>query len=110
MAIAVLGPEEIGQARLQDIPGWFYLLREFDMLYRQGSSGGSRLIRAHRKRVRDRLSHVIDANPLIRLREPQEKPVTAHLPRALDLGERGAVAGMARALSRVAPQLTWEYG
>ncbi|WP_172331161.1 dimethylsulfonioproprionate lyase family protein [Mangrovicoccus sp. HB161399] len=95
---------------LQDCPGWFYLLREYDMLYRHGSSGGSRLIRSHRKRVRDRLSHVIDANPAILPRAPQEKPVTAHLPRALDLGERGAVAGMARALSRVAPLLTWEYG
>ncbi len=96
--------------RLQDCPDWLYLLREFDSLYRHGSSGGSRLIRAHRKRVRDTLSHVIETNPEIALRAPETKPVTAHLPRALDLGERGVMAGMSRALSRVIQHLTWEYG
>jgi len=96
--------------RLQDCPGWFYLLREFDTLYRHGSAGGSRLIRAHRKRVRDALSSIIDANPELSLRPAETKPVTAHLCRALDLGERGAVQGVTRALSRVTDQLTWEYG
>lgn len=96
--------------RLFDAPDWLYLLRDFDALYRHGSAGGSRLIRAHRKRVRDALSHLIDANPQISARPPEARPVTAHLPRALDLGERGAVDAMARSLGRVAPSLTWEYG
>ncbi|WP_353473573.1 dimethylsulfonioproprionate lyase family protein [Salipiger sp. H15] len=96
--------------RLQDCPNWLYLLREFDALYRHGSAGGSKLIRAHRKRVRESLAAIIDADPEVVARPPEAKPVTAHLPRALDLGERGAVSGMARALSRVAEQLTWEYG
>ena len=104
-------PDFVPEAqRLQDMPAWLYLLREFDALYRHGSAGGSRLIRAHRKRVRDALSLLIDTNPALAQRAPTEKPVTAHLPRALDLGERGAMTGMARALSRVAPLLTWEYG
>ena len=96
--------------RLTDRPDWLYLLREFDTLYRHGSSGGSRLIRGHRKRVRDMLSKVIDAGPELRMRAPEEKPVVAHLGRALDRGERGAVAGLAMALGRVAGALTWEYG
>lgn len=96
--------------RLADCPDWLYLLREFDTLYRHGSAGGSRLIRTHRKRVRDALSQIIDTNPELDLRPPQAKPVTAHLPRAIDLGERGSMRGMARALSRIAPLLTWEYG
>jgi len=96
--------------RLSDVPGWLYLLREFDTLYRHGSAGGSKLIRGHRKRVRDTLSRVIDGNPVIHQRDPQNKPVTAHLPRALDLGERGALDGMSRALGHVAGALTWEYG
>ncbi|MER5173044.1 dimethylsulfonioproprionate lyase family protein [Thioclava sp. CPCC 100088] len=96
--------------RLQECPSWYYLLREFDTLYRHGSAGGSRLIRAHRKRVRDGLSLIIDANPELSLRPAEAKPVTAHLYRALDLGERGAVQGVTRALSRVKDQLTWEYG
>lgn len=87
-----------------------YLLREFDTLYRHGSAGGSKLIRAHRKRVRDMLSRTVDTNPQITPRAAEIKPVTAHLARALDLGEKGVVSGMARALSRVAPALTWEYG
>ena len=48
------------QARLLGSPNWLYLLREFDALYRHGSAGGSRLIRAHRKRVRDTLSAAMD--------------------------------------------------
>lgn len=96
--------------RLHDCPNWLYLLREFDTLYRNGSAGGSRLIRAHRKRVRDTLAAIIDANSEISARPAATKPVTAHLGRALDLGERGPMFGMSRALSRVQDQLTWEYG
>ena len=96
--------------RLTDRPDWLYLLREFDTLYRHGSSGGSKLIRSHRKRVRDALSRLMEANPEVHPRMAELKPVAAHLPRALDRGDRGAVAGMARALSRVAEELTWEWG
>lgn len=95
---------------LQDAPNWLYLLREFESVYRYGSAGGSKSIRSHRKRVRDTLSAVIDANPVLELRAPAQKPVTAHLPRALDLGERQALQGMSRALERVSQLLTWEYG
>ena len=96
--------------RLMDSPDWLYLLREFDALYRQGSDGGSAAIRSHRKRVRDALSATITANPPIETRAPCARPVTAHLPRALDLGERAAMQGMARALREVRGALTWEYG
>jgi dimethylpropiothetin dethiomethylase len=95
---------------LSDCPNWLYLLREFDSLYRYGSAGGSRLIRSHRRRVRDALSSIIDSNPTVVPRQAATKPVTAHLGRAFDLGEKGAVQGMARALSRIADYLTWEYG
>jgi dimethylpropiothetin dethiomethylase len=98
------------QFRLLDRPDWFYLLREFDTIYRQGSAGGSPLIRAHRKRVRDTLSSIVDGNPEIAARDPAFRPVAAHLPRALYLGEQGPLRGMARALSQVAADLTWEYG
>ena len=87
-----------------------YLLREFEALYRAGSAGGSPMIRAHRKRVRDSLSAVIAANPGIADRECTVKPVVAHFARALDLGERAAMQGMARALREVRHQLSWEYG
>jgi len=95
---------------LTDSPDWMYLLREFDALYRFGSAGGSRPIRSHRKRVRDRLSAAIAGNTEIVLRSPESKPVTAYFPRALDLGERGAMQGMARALREVRNSLSWEYG
>lgn len=98
------------QLRLTDCPNWLYLLREFDALYRYGSDGGSPSIRSHRKRVRDRLSATMTKNTNILTRDHDVKPVTAHLPRALDLGERGAMQGMARALREVKDSLTWEYG
>lgn len=96
--------------RLSDRPNWLYLLREFDTLYRHGSAGGSKLIRGHRKRVRDTLSLLIDNNPEVAAREPILKPVTGHLQRALDLGERGIMHDMARSLSRISHLLTWEWG
>lgn len=95
---------------LSDDPDWIYLLREFETLYRHGSAGGSKAIRSHRKKVRDALSAVIAIAPPVRSREPLRKPVTAHLNRALDLGERGPMHSMARALRWVAGRLTWEYG
>ncbi|MGJ8533831.1 MAG: dimethylsulfonioproprionate lyase family protein [Alphaproteobacteria bacterium] len=97
-------------SRLQDHPDWVYLLQEFDAIYRMGSSGGSTIIRSHRKRVRDRLSNEVKSNPLIINKPPVNLPVTAHLPRALDLGERGVMQGMTRALRRVLGDLVWEYG
>jgi dimethylpropiothetin dethiomethylase len=96
--------------RLHDAPNWVYLLREFEVLYRYGSAGGSTAIRAHRKRVRDRLSKVFTQNPELIARARAAKPVTAHFARALDLGERGAMQGMARALREVRDDLTWEWG
>ncbi|MDQ2095746.1 dimethylsulfonioproprionate lyase family protein [Rhodalgimonas zhirmunskyi] len=96
--------------KLSDSPSWYYLLREFDTLYRHGSDGGSTAIRSHRKRVRDTLSQILDSNPVMHERTPAVKPVTAHLPRALDNGKRGALAGMSAALERISDRLTWEYG
>ena len=96
--------------RLGDHPNWKYLLQEVDTLYRLGSSGGSPTIRSHRKRVRDRLSKAVKSNPVVLKSTPNTLPVTAHLPRALDLGERSAMQGMARALREVARDLEWVYG
>ena len=96
--------------RLHDSPSWVYLLREFERHYRLGSDGGSRAIRVHRKKVRETLTAVIEANPEISQRPPVTCPVTAHLPRAFDLGKDGGLRGMARALERVSDRLSWEYG
>ena len=103
-------PPRLDAPRLRDEPAWFYLLREFESLYRHGSAGGSDLIRSHRAKVRNALSAVFSANPEIMAKPSQPKPVTAYLSRALELGERGAMQGMARALREVRDQLTWEYG
>ena len=75
-AVERTGPQGL---RLFDCPDWLYLLREFDALYRHGSAGGSRLIRSHRKRVRETLSAIIEANPDMMQRDAVSKPVVAHL-------------------------------
>lgn len=95
---------------LNDSPSWVYLLREFEKHYRLGSDGGSRAIRAHRKKVRETLTTVIEANPAIAPQEPATRPVTAHLPRALDLGKDGPLSGIVRAFERVSDRLHWEFG
>lgn len=96
--------------RLTDYPDLLYMLREFDYIYRYGSAGGSKLIRSHRRRVRQTLSRLMEGNAEVSPRQPAPKPVTAHLNRALDLGDRGAMAGISRGLRNLTSQLTWEYG
>lgn len=98
------------QPRLKSCPDWLYLMQEFRSLYRDGSAGGAKLIRAHRRRVREALSQVIEANPALTPRAAEPKPVVAHLPRALDLGRRNAMRNLTEALGHVSDQLTWEYG
>ena len=96
--------------RLSAHADWQYLLREYDSLYRQGSAGGSGVIRGHLRRVRDALSRTVAADPPVEPRQPAAKPVVAHWGRALDNGCAGPLAGLCRSLARVAPELTWEYG
>lgn len=96
--------------RLFDAPEWLYLVRDVAALYRYGSAGGSASIRSHRRRVREAISDVIDANAEIVARPPETKRVVAHLPRAIDLGSRGAMGALSRTLEEAADQLTWEYG
>jgi len=91
-------------------PSWAYLAREFDYAYRRGSAGGSTKVRSHMKQVRDRLAKVLGANPVMRLPDPAEKPVNAHLGRALDNGLDGSMRSMVRAIGSVKDQLAWEYG
>lgn len=95
---------------LFDHPNWVYLLREFDSLYRYGSAGGSKLIRSHRKRVRDRLSAIIDSNAQMVAREPDSKPVVEHLGRAFDVGANNDLHQLSKAFERIRDQVTWEYG
>lgn len=96
--------------RLFDVPCWLYLLRDFDAVYRYGSAGGSKSIRGHRRRVRESISDVIEANPEVLDRKPAQLPATAHLERAIDLGTQAVLDGMCRSVARVADDLTWEYG
>ncbi|GAB6060797.1 dimethylsulfonioproprionate lyase family protein [Desulfonatronum parangueonense] len=103
--------DDAAPRRLSDVADMLYLLRDVDDVYRRSSAGGSKVIRAHQRRVRDALSRIIEADsPLFESRPAGDKPVTAHLPRALELGATGPLAQMARTIGRIAPRLTWAYG
>jgi dimethylpropiothetin dethiomethylase len=95
---------------LSDRPDWLYLLRDYHEAFGAGSSGGSNAIRGHRRRVRERISRLVQADPPILGRQPADKPVTAHLGRALDLAADGPLAPMAATVRRLSPQFTWEWG
>lgn len=96
--------------RLNDEADLLYLLRDVDDVYRRSSAGGSKVIRAHQRHVRERLSRIIEADEHLLDVTPTDKPVTSHLPRALEIGARGPLAQMARTIGRIAPRLTWAYG
>lgn len=88
----------------------FYLLREFETAYRYAPTGGSAPIRAHMRMVRERIAKTMKANPATRLPEPSALPVTSHLGRAFDNGEREPTEVFVRTVAKLAPRLRWEYG
>jgi dimethylpropiothetin dethiomethylase len=91
-------------------PDWRYLLAEFYELYRQIPAGGSPLIRTHQRQAREAISRVIKAGAVVRLQAAAQKPVTAHLRRALDQGRSGTMASIIRSLDTVSETLSWQYG
>lgn len=97
-------------SRLNDRPDWLYLMRDYYEFYRRLSAGGSAKIRSHQRNVRERISKVIKSNPEVCTREAVDKPVTAHLQRALDNGRLERHAPFIRALETVRSTLVWQYG
>ena len=95
---------------LSNYPDWGYLLREFYEAYRFLSSGGSDKIRSHQRSVREAISRVSRSKTIINFGEPAQKPVTAHLKRALDEGRLERTAPLIRAIESVQGQLAWQYG
>lgn len=96
--------------RLSHEPDWGYLLREIYELYRNAGAGGSDRIRAHQRAVREAISRLIAADPPLRARAPETKPVTNHLKRALDLGRQRHLAPLVHAIDSVKPELSWLWG
>lgn len=97
-------------SRLRHFPDWRYLLRELYNLYRYSSAGGSSNIRSHQKEVRHRLSRLINQDPPMKRTQASEKPVCAHLSRALDIGMSCSTASLTRAIERIRDQLDWQFG
>lgn len=98
------------QSRLNDIPDWVYLLREFYEIYRFLSSGGSNQIRAHQRAVREAISRVMSSNGQLVLGTGIQKPVTRHLRRALDEGCVERHSNIIRAIEAVQASIDWQYG
>ena len=96
--------------QLRHFPDWQYLLREVYNLYRFSSAGGSSHIRSHQKEVRHRLSRLLNHDPPMKQVQASEKPVCAHLSRALDSGRSYSTAPLARVIERIRDQLYWEFG
>ena len=96
--------------RLSERPDWLYLLRDFDAVYQLGRAGGSKPIRAHQRKVRERIARVIACNPEFSDRLPESKPVLTHFGRAIDNAVGGPLAALARAIDRIDDQLCWEWG
>lgn len=100
----------MAQDRLNDHPDWIYLLREIREMYRKGNAGGSAKIRAHQRMVRECMGRMMEANPAMLDRPIEQKPVLAHLKRALDNGRLESTASLIRTIEGVAGSLSWLYG
>ena len=113
---AVAGSAQMGGAMtdtlttIKTLPDWRYLLAEFYELYRAIPAGGSDRIRSHQRQVREAINRVIKAHAPVQLQTAAQKPVTAHLRRALDQGRSGIMASTIRALDTLRTDLSWQYG
>lgn len=96
--------------RLRDCPAWTYLLRDIYDAYRSVSAGGSTKIRAHQRIVREAISAIGKANVEVTDAPGTDKPATAHLQRALDLGRAEKFGALIRGIDIVRPHLDWKYG
>ena len=85
-------------------------MQDYDELYRYLPAGGSDRIRSHQRKVREAISRLLKQNAGVRVQPRAQKPVTAHLRRALDEGRQGVLARVVRALDAVEPHLSWQYG
>ncbi|MEM8577019.1 MAG: dimethylsulfonioproprionate lyase family protein [Pseudomonadota bacterium] len=97
-------------ARLADHPNWVYLLRDIYEIYRRVPAGGSTAIRSHQRLVRERINRTLGGDTALVGQMPADKPVTAHLRRALDNGLIERHAPLIRALETVHSALSWQYG
>lgn len=95
---------------LRSVPNWRYLLQEYEELYRYLPAGGSDRIASHQRKVRDVISKLLRQNAEVRVQPKAQKPVTAHLRRALDEGRQGTLAPVVRALDALSEHLSWQYG
>ena len=95
---------------LRDVPNWRYLLQEYEELYRDLPAGGSDRIRTHQRKVREAIGRLLKTNAAIQRQPSAQKPVTAHLRRALDEGRQGVLAPVVRALDALDSDLSWQYG
>lgn len=95
---------------LGEQPDWRYLLQEFHELYRRGKAGGSTRIRSHQRAVHEAITRTLASDRPVIAREREDKPVTAHLKRALDQGRQAATASIVRAIESVLPERSWLYG
>ena len=55
------------------------------------------------------MSKITRSNPYYTPRQPENKPVSTHWGRVLDLADSCPLANLSRVLYRVESQLTWEY-
>lgn len=96
--------------RLSSLPDWAYLLREFYDLYRYLPAGGSDRIRSHQRQSREAINRVIKSNAPVVLQPRADKPVTAHLRRAIDEGLDHRMRSLLRSVETVSGLLSWQYG
>jgi dimethylpropiothetin dethiomethylase len=101
---------ETAETKLSDRPDWCYVIREYYNVYRFGMAGGSKRIGGHMRTVQSRLSQVLTYDTELMIGAPERKPVCDHLGRSLGNGEQEKTQTFIRAIEKISPELSWQYG
>jgi dimethylpropiothetin dethiomethylase len=99
-----------GPMTISERPDWRYVLREFYNVYRFSSAGGSKLVSGHMRTVQSRLSRALNSDPVMNVATAEARPVTSHFGRTLDNGEAERTQSFVRSVSKIGPELSWQYG
>ena len=93
------------ETRSNDVVNWKYVFQEIEQVYRLGAAGGSSIIRSNQRRARGSMSKITRSNPYYTPRQPENKPVSVHWGRVLDMADSCPLANLSQVLHRVESQL-----
>ncbi len=87
-----------------------HLIKEFLTIYQTLDINGDPAARGHILDVQNKMSTILNNDPPLQQKTPEQKPVCKHLNPAIDKGKEGPFAGLCNAVEKTSRKFRWEFG